>query len=412
MLHQIRWTSEKISRRIKFIEEQIYRKHQEIPPFRFQILADATDSPPVALGVDDSDWGIIEPHDYWATPRTNFVLRTTFSVSDFELAAGPIALFLPIGIAGNFSHPEALVYLDGEPYAACDRHHQEVLLSKEYCDGQEHTLALHGWTGIGGNERGDMTDRLKMNPCAIVQIDQPTRDFVALARVAHGIAEQLDERDPSKHHLLTALDEAFQDLDIRSPLGAGSLRPYSTIPEALKNLQASLKKAGPPLDVNISAIGHAHIDVAWLWTLAQTRQKAGRTFHNVLRNMEKFPDFVFGQSQPQLYDYIRQDFPELFQAIKARVKDGRWETLGGMWVEADCNLSGPESLARQFLLGRNFYKEYFGEGVDSPVLWLPDVFGYAWNLPQLIKESGLEYFFTIKIGWSQYNRLPYDSFWW
>ena len=104
--------------------------------------------------------------------------------------------------------------------------------------------------------------------------------------------------------------------------------------------------------------------------------------------------------------------PNLFEAIKARVAEGRWETIGGMWVEADCNLSGPESLARQFLLGRNFFREYFGEGVDSPVLWLPDVFGYAWNLPQLIKEAGLEYFFTIKIGWSQYNRLPYDSFWW
>ena len=83
-----------------------------------------------------------------------------------------------------------------------------------------------------------------------------------------------------------------------------------------------------------------------------------------------------------------------------------------MWVEADCNLSGPESLARQFLLGRTFFREHFGADVDTPVLWLPDVFGYAWNLPQLIKEAGMEYFFTIKIGWSQYNRLPYDSFWW
>ena len=92
--------------------------------------------------------------------------------------------------------------------------------------------------------------------------------------------------------------------------------------------------------------------------------------------------------------------------------EGRWEPIGGMWVEADCNLSGPESLARQFLLGRTFFRKHFGEGKDTRVLWLPDVFGYAWNLPQLIKEAGLEYFFTIKIGWSQYNRLPYDSFWW
>jgi len=434
MLHQIRWTAEKISRRIKLVEEQTYLRRQEIPPFRYRYLTDPMDPPPIESNLDDSDWNVIQPHEYWANPRTDFILRTKFTVppspptplpkgegggsSPFGRGVGgreivdPIALFLPIGIAGDFSHPEALVYIDGEPYAACDRHHQEVILPEKYCDGRAHTLALHGWTGIGGTSLAEMTNRLKMNPCEVVQIHQPTRDFVALARVAHGIVEQLEERDPARHHLLTALDEAFQVLDIRNPVGPGSPRPYESIPEALEALQQGIKKAGPPLDVNISAIGHAHIDVAWLWTLGQTRQKAGRTFHNVLRNMELFPDYVFGQSQPQLYDYVRQDFPELFEAIKARVKDGRWETLGGMWVEADCNLSGGESLARQFLLGRSFFHEHFGEGLDSPVLWLPDVFGYAWNLPQLIKEAGLDYFFTIKIGWSQYNRLPYDSFWW
>jgi alpha-mannosidase len=166
------------------------------------------------------------------------------------------------------------------------------------------------------------------------------------------------------------------------------------------------------LDVRVGATGHAHIDVAWLWTLGQTRRKAGRSFHTVMRLMEQFPDYRFTQSQPQLYDYIRQDYPELFENIKQRVAEGRWETIGGMWVEADCNLSGPESLARQFLLGRSFFEKHFGAGVETPVLWLPDVFGYAWALPQLIKQAGMEYFFTIKIGWSQYNRLPYDSFWW
>src|SRR5205085_4488624 len=92
--------------------------------------------------------------------------------------------------------------------------------------------------------------------------------------------------------------------------------------------------------------------------------------------------------------------------------EGRWETLGGMWVEADCNLTGAEPLARQFVLGRSFFREHFGAAAETRVLWLPDVFGYAWSLPQLIKLAGLEYFFTIKISWSQYNRLPYDSFWW
>ncbi|MFN3335374.1 MAG: alpha-mannosidase, partial [Caldilinea sp.] len=187
---------------------------------------------------------------------------------------------------------------------------------------------------------------------------------------------------------------------------------YASVPAAHAALKAGIAKAGPALDVEVIGTGHAHIDVAWLWTLGITRQKAGRTFHTVLRLMEQFPEYHFTQSQPQLYDYVRQDYPQLFEDMKARIAEGRWETIGGMWVEADCNLSGPESLARQFLLGRSFFRKHFGAEAETPVLWLPDVFGYAWNLPQLIKEAGLEYFFTIKIGWSQYNRLPYDSFWW
>jgi alpha-mannosidase len=128
--------------------------------------------------------------------------------------------------------------------------------------------------------------------------------------------------------------------------------------------------------------------------------------------MDEFPEYHFTQSQPQLYDFVRQDHPALFDAIKARVKDGRWEPVGGMWVEADCNLSGAEALARQFLLGRRFFREHFGLGAESPVLWLPDVFGYAWSLPQLLKQAGLEYFFTVKLSWNQTNRMPFHSFWW
>lgn len=409
MRHQIRWTSQKITARLGEIEALIYPNHLTLPSFRWIELDSPMATPPVGMKVDDSAWEEIPPYSYWGFPETNFVLRTKFSVPTSWRDSGPIALFLPIGIAGSFSHPEALAYIDGTAYASCDRHHQEIILSEEWCDGNEHTLALHGWTGIGKLSPEEMTDQLKMSPCKVVQIHQPTRDFVALARVTLGICEQLEERDPAKHHLLTALDEAFKVIDLRLPIEDHF---YQSTLEAYAVLKDGIAQAGPPLDVNITAIGHAHIDVAWLWSLGQTRQKVGRTYHNVIQLMEQFPEFHFTQSQPQLYDYLRQDFPRLFEAIKKMVAAGRWEPIGGMWVEADCNLSGAESLVRQFLLGREFFRRHFGAEAETPVLWLPDVFGYAWNLPQLIKEAGLEYFFTIKIGWSQYNRLPYDSFWW
>lgn len=404
MIHKVRWTARKIDQRIELIEPLVYRKRHPLPPFRLTTLPDPMDAPPVAPDVDDSAWQIVEPNSYWIWTNTNFVLRSSFHVPPDWETDRPVALYLPLGEEGGFSHPEALAYIDGQSYATCDRHHQEFLLPEQWRDGESHSLALHGWTGVELHNT-----RQLLRPCEVVQIDQPTRDFIATARIALGVAKVLDDNEPAKGHLLTALDDAFKILDTREPFGGAF---YDSVPAAHEALRNGIAKAGPALDVSITASGHAHIDVAWLWTLGQTRRKAGRTFHTVLRLMEQFPDYHFSQSQPQLYDYVRQDYPELLDAIKQRVAEGRWEPIGGMWIEADCNLSGAESLARQFLLGRTFFRKHFGEGVESPVLWLPDVFGYAWALPQLIKQAGLEYFFTIKIGWSQYNRLPYDSFWW
>ncbi|MBN1180119.1 MAG: alpha-mannosidase [Anaerolineae bacterium] len=406
MNHVIRMTAPKIARRLDLVAPLVVRRTHSLDPLRFKALGWPLEPPP--LDADLAGWETIPPRSYWGGQNVDFVLRGTFAVpADFDRRA-PIALVLNLGDAGGFSHPEALVYVDGAPYATADRHHREVLLAPEHCDGAPHALALHGWTGLLGTTAPAPGRQLFMGECAVVQIDPPTRDLVALARVALQTANLLDDGEPARARLYNALDEAFRRLDTREPLGAAF---YASVPAALETLRAGVAAAGPPLDVDLIAVGHAHIDVAWLWTLGQTRRKAQRTFTTVLRLMEQFPAFHFTQSQPQLYDFVRQDDPALFDAIKQRVAEGRWEPIGGMWVESDCNVTGAESLARQFLLGRAFFRKHFG-AAESPVLWLPDVFGYAWCLPQLIKQAGLDYFFTVKIGWNQVNAFPYDSFWW
>jgi alpha-mannosidase len=417
MLHNFRWTSGKIKQRLALIEPLAYRCRHRLPLFRYQKLGSPLEDPPVSPDVDDRHWQTISWGSHWGGSNTDFVLRSRFQIPPEWATDGPVALYLPLGEAGDFSHPEALAYIDGEPYASCDRHHQEIELARRWVDGASHLLALHGWTGgtqslhfgASGDAPISAGSGLLMHPCEVVQIDQATREFVALGRVALGVADCLDENEPSRAHLYNALDHSFKVLDTREPPGP---RFYASVLPASARLREDIARSGVPLDVDITAIGHAHIDMAWLWTLGQTRRKAGRTFHSVLRLMERFPDFRFSQSQPQLYDFVRQDYPELFDSICQLVSEGRWEAVGGMWVEPDCNLSGGESLARQFLLGLSFFRQHFGERGETPVLWLPDAFGYAWNLPQLIKEAGLKYFFTIKMGWNQYNRLPYDSFWW
>ncbi|HJR79093.1 MAG TPA: hypothetical protein VJ821_03405, partial [Anaerolineales bacterium] len=410
MYHRTRWTPEKIKQRLELITPLVYRRQKELPSFRYQELSGPRAEALVGANVDHSNWQEINAHEYWGTWTKDFVLRTTFTIPEDWEPSQPIVLHIPLGVAGDFSHPEALAYIDGEPYATCDRHHQEFLLKPEWADGKAHLLALHGWTGWGGFNKKEPFNKLYMNPCKLMQIHQATRDLVTLTRVALETTQNLDQDHPSRYGLLTALNDAFTVLDTREPLDCDEF--YASVEPATQVLKEGIQKAGAPMDAIIHATGHAHIDVAWLWTLGQTRRKAERTFHTVIRLMEQFPGYHFTQSQPQVYQFIKEDQPALFEAIKQRIKEGRWEPIGGMWVEADCNLSGAESLARQFLLGRRFFREHFGEEAESPVLWLPDVFGYAWALPQLIKQAGLKYFMTIKIGWSQYNRLPYDTFLW
>ena len=395
LLHHIRLTESKIARRLELVETLVYRRRQPLPPFRFF----AGDKALVGPDVDDGDWPAIEPGTCWGRLRQEFTLRATFAVPvDWQV---PVATFLPIGSARHFVHPEALAYVDGQAYQGINARHQEILLPPRWCDGATHTLALQGWFGFKNAP-------ILMGQPEIVQIHQPTRDFVAAARVALGVLKELDEHDPSRARLLNTLDEAFRRLDLREPFGNGF---YDSIGAAQQALDEGLAAAGSPLAVDIVAVGHAHLDVAWLWPTSQTRRKAARTFSSVLRLMEQFPDFSFTQSQPQLYRYVAEDHPDIFEQVRARVAEGRWEVTGGMWVEADCNLVGAESLARQFLLGRSFFRKHFGQA-ETPILWLPDTFGYPWTLPQLIRQAGLKYFMTTKISWNQYNRLPYDSFWW
>ncbi|MEQ8671747.1 MAG: alpha-mannosidase [Aggregatilineales bacterium] len=407
MYHQTRWTAEKINNYLSLVASLVYSCYKEIPAFWYTELDNERVSP-MFDQLEAYNWQPLAYHSYWGKPDTNFMLRTTFTMpAEWQKNGLQTALFLPIGDAGSFVHPETLVYIDGKSIAGVDRYHHEIILPSAFCDGQTHEILMHGWTGNA--HRDGEHGRLQLHPCSIVQIHQPARDLAALTRNILGSLDYLDDTVPAKHQLFNALDVAYKKFDTREPFDEAN---YASIENVLATLRDLLQSAGAPMDVTISATGHAHIDVAWLWTLGQTRNKARRTFHTVDLLMDQFPEYQFTQSQPQLYDYIRQDDPALFERIKTRIDEGRWEPTGGMWVEADCNLSGGEALARQFLLGRTFFKEHFGAEKDTPVLWLPDVFGYSWALPQMIKQAGLEFFMTIKISWNQYNKMPYDSFWW
>ncbi len=180
---------------------------------------------------------------------------------------------------------------------------------------------------------------------------------------------------------------------------------------AARRAIANAWAVGPdPAAPDVYGVGHAHIDVGWLWPLRETVRKCERTFSSQLALIDKYPDYVFGASQAQLYEWMEQRHPDLFKKIQRQVAAGRWEIQGGMWVEADCNLPDGESLIRQLLVGKNYFRDKFGVVVRN--LWLPDVFGYSGNLPQILKRSGIDYFLTQKLSWNRYNKFPHNTFWW
>jgi len=217
------------------------------------------------------------------------------------------------------------------------------------------------------------------------------------------------------HELMTQLDaKSARAQRIKAKLYEVSLllRAYNEA-EAIAAravLAPELAKRGGDPSLTFSAVGHAHMDLGWLWPIRETKRKCARTFSTVLRMMERFPDYIFGASQPQQYAWVKEEYPSLYASIKEKVAEGRWEPQGAMWVEPDTNITGGESLIRQIIYGKQFFREEFGAEIDH--LWEPDVFGYTGALPQILAKSGVRYFMTQKLSWNEINVFPHQTFWW
>ncbi|HWG84847.1 MAG TPA: glycoside hydrolase family 38 C-terminal domain-containing protein, partial [Deinococcales bacterium] len=200
-----------------------------------------------------------------------------------------------------------------------------------------------------------------------------------------------------------------QGLPQPEPLDEESLAALAAARERLDRALARVRRLHPPLG-RLALSGHAHLDLAWLWPVAEARRKARRTAHTVLGLMDRYPDFTFNQSSAQQYAWLEEDDPALFERLRQRVAEGRYEPVGGMWVEPDANLTGGESLARQLLYGQRYFLSRFGRACT--VAWLPDTFGFTPALPQLLASAGMSGFLTTKLSWNESTRFPHDLFLW
>jgi alpha-mannosidase len=401
---------------MQLLVEQLQRRVLEL-----ETWLDAELAPPAAVRVirsadpdarrpdyDDSQAPRLEPGGDWreainTTVWLRFHLRRpeAWPVADTALQAQRFGTYpgeatRRVGV--ELQRMQGLLYLDGLAYHGLDQYHRLIHLPA----GPDYHFAASVWTGFAELE-------WQPNPVfRLVRIDPGATQLRHDLRVLSDALVALPADDSARPDLERIAASALLAIDWRSPgsdeFRQSLLNAHGIVAERLGQLRAA------PYEPTLIAAGHAHIDCAWLWPIAQTREKAGRTWSTALRLMERYPEYRFLASTPLQYEMVKQDYPETFEGIRQRIREGRWETVGGMWVEADCNLPDGESLARQILVGTRYFEREFGE--ETIVVWLPDTFGFTWTLPTLMAAAGLRYFVTHKLSWSQTNRIPHDTFLW
>jgi alpha-mannosidase len=328
------------------------------------------------------------------------------------------------GETGSFTvNPggEGRFIVNGRESGACDWAHPEVLLATRAAPGKSYDILIELYAGHGPTEcgRGPVLDEEASVP-------EPPAAQQRIPAASFGVWEEdafqawldlqtlLDVRDniDSDSLRVMKIDEALRDFCV-------AFDPELPAGERIEVLRRARKALKPALDCkngstapDFYCFGHSHIDVAWLWPLAETERKCARTFGAQLALIDQYPEFRFFQSQPHLYRMTKRLYPELYARIKSAIKQGRWLADGGMWVECDTNVSSGEAMIRQFIHGKRFFKEEFG--TTSELMWLPDVFGYSGALPQIMAGCGVHYFSTQKIFWNYNSDLPMkvQTFWW
>ncbi len=306
---------------------------------------------------------------------------------------------------------EGLVYVDGKPTRAVNLYRGDALRFTDIRGGEAFEVFIEAAANVRPENvaTGDWNvprepggePRFTLKRCELAEFDRDAWKLLTAFELLAGMLEVLPKDAPRRGQVLSALNTALNLLDDDSP---------ATTADAMAALRPVLEKRNGDTAHTVSAIGHAHIDTAWLWPLRETIRKCARTFATALDNMEEYPGYVFGCSQPVQYAWMKHHYPSIYERIQQAVKRGQWQVMGSMWVEPDCNLASGESLVRQLLHGKRFFMDEFG--VETDDVWIPDVFGYSAAMPQIMHKAGVTSFLTQKISWNQFNRFPHHTFSW
>ena len=393
-------TIQKLQRRIAEMGHAAEGPRVFISPVLVAVASGPMTPPPAA---SDALWKKVEVGQSWGVEHGTSWLMAHLQVPE-TMVGQPVVLQLHWEEHSRWGDPllrllEATIFLDGHTVGAIDWRHPVLLLPAYACDGQERKLTIQVYTQMP-------------QPFGGLTLSSRNEVVWQLHHLMNTVLEALQtysENDLVYHRLLERLNAAYTILDLRE--GWQSKRFTVSAHAALDYLRLHLTdglSAGNPPEIVLS--GHAHLDLAWQWPYWRTRQKIAHTVSNVLALMERYQFYHYSQSQPQALQWLKEDDPELYAQVKERAAEGRFELVGAMWVEADCNLTSGESLIRQIVHGTRFWQQEFG--MVPRHVWLPDVFGYSAALPQIMRGCDIPVFMTTKISWNQFNRMPCDTFRW
>ena len=357
------------------------------------------DKPPVTLGLGDR-WNV-------GYDETRYFEAEITVPSNFEGKK----VYLSIDFGG-----EALVRINGEIVGAVSSrensgwvHRTEILFKDGVKTGEKLNIQIEGTVDCAGfcnnAMAGEKYMEYRMKKAELIAVDKLTESYWFDISTAWDAYENCEDQYV-KSRLFNAMDDSVHQLDF----DFGGEAFIASVPKAVNVLWDEIEKIEYSTPGEVIMAGHSHLDVAWLWTVREITRKTARTFSNNLALMDNYPDFKFTQSQAVLYDFMKKHYPDIFERVKEKVKNGQWEIVGNAWVEADTNIASGEALVRQLLYGREFFMKEFG--VSSDIYWLPDCFGFTWALPQIIKRSGMKYFMTSKLFYNDTNEFPHSVFRW
>ena len=402
----IRKVDKRIQQYLSFLDQKKYSSIKKL-----SVFADKTSKIYHSVPSDLKYTEIRFPY-YYGEESYNWWFISSFTVPSNYLDK-EIFLYAPVGA-------DCLVFINNVPKAALNPYHTKIKLTTEEKQCKEITVAMEAYSGHiipGYHPLSSPRVLITLSKqISAYPIEFPTMELLVKnteiynfyydISVLYDLATQLDPDSLRRNKILYGLYHALIKLHFTAD---GPTLTHEILEASLK-IKPLLQKRNSDTIPEIYSIGHAHIDHAWLWTLSETARKAARTYVNMTRYINEYPEFIYLQSQPAQLEMVKEHYPAIFKEIVSAFNKGQWEPNAGMYVEADCNIPNGESLIRQFLEGLRVTQENFLYKADT--LWLPDVFGYSAALPQIMKGCGIKYFVTSKINWNDTTRFPYDTFYW